>query len=308
MLHEHGDRARLVSGGTDLLPKMKRGQMEPEILVGLGHLVELRQVRVTDSGGFDLGAGVTLTEITSHPLLRAAYPGFVQAAALVSSPALRNAGTIGGNLCVDTRCNYYDESYEWRQAAGFCLKKDGDVCRVAPAFVTCRANASSDTAPVAIALGATVVLVGPTGEREVPVASLYQGDGKFYLTIAGDEVLTSLRLPAPGGWRSAYVKVRSRDTIDFPVVGVAVALQMNGPVVDAARIVLTAVGPQPLDVSEAAAPLLGRELDDALVEEVAAQGAKAARPVDNADLSYVWRKRITRKAIAQAIREASKAR
>jgi 4-hydroxybenzoyl-CoA reductase subunit beta len=308
MLHEHGGRARLVSGGTDLLPKMKRGQMEPEILVGLGHLDELRQVRATEAGGFDIGAGVTLTQIISHPQLRAAYPGFVQAAALVSSPALRNAGTIGGNLCVDTRCNYYDESYEWRQAAGFCLKKDGDVCRVAPAFLTCRAIASSDTAPVAIALGATVVLVGPEGERDVPVASLYQGDGKFYLTIAGDEVLTSLRLPASGGWRSAYVKVRSRDTIDFPVVGVAVALQMTGPVVDAARIVLTAVGPQPLDVSHTAEPLLGRELDDGLVEEVAAQGAKAARPVDNADLSYVWRKRVTRKAIEQAIREASTSR
>jgi 4-hydroxybenzoyl-CoA reductase subunit beta len=307
ILAEHGSRAMLLAGGTDLLPKMKRAQMEPEILVGLGHLDELRQVRASDSGGFDIGAGVTLTQVTSHPQLRAAYPGYVQAAALVSSPALRNAGTIGGNLCVDTRCNYYDMSYEWRQAAGFCLKKDGDVCRVAPAFATCRANASSDTAPVAIALGATVVLVGPQGEREVPVASLYQGDGKYYLTKAADEVLTSLRLPEPDGWRCAYVKVRSRDTIDFPVVGVAVALQMRGPVVGAARIVLTAVGPQPLDVSHAAEPMLDRELDDALIAEVAAQAAKPARPLDNTDLSYVWRKRITRKAIEQAIREASNA-
>jgi 4-hydroxybenzoyl-CoA reductase subunit beta len=306
-LAEHGSRARLVAGGTDLLPKMKRGQMEPEVLVGLGHLDELRQVRATDSGGFDIGAGVTLSQVASHPRLRAAYPGYALAAARVASPALRNAGTIGGNLCVDTRCNYYDMSYEWRQAAGFCLKKDGDVCRVAPAFATCRANASSDTAPVAIALGATVVLVGPAGEREVPVASLYQGDGKVYLTKAADEVLTSLRLPEPDGWRCAYVKVRSRDTIDFPVVGVAVALKLTGPVVDACRIVLTAVGPAPLDVSHAAEPMLGRELDDGVIEEVAAQAAKTARPVDNADLSYVWRKRITRTAIEKAIREASNA-
>jgi len=305
VLAEYGSRARLVAGGTDLLPKMKRGQMEPEVLVGLGHLDELRQVSATDDGGFDIGAGVTLSQVTSHPQLRAAYPGYVRAAALVSSPALRNAGTIGGNLCVDTRCNYYDMSYEWRQAAGFCLKKDGDTCRVAPAFATCRAIASSDTAPVAIALGAAVVLVGPEGEREAPVASLYQDDGKYYLTKAADEVLTSLRLPAPDGWRSSYVKVRSRDSIDFPVVGVAVALQMTGPVVDACRIVLTAVGPAPLDVSDAAEPLLGRELDDAVIEEVAAEAAKPAKPLDNADLSYVWRKRITRKAIEQAIREAS---
>ena len=304
VLAQYGSRAMLVAGGTDLLPKMKRGQMEPEVLVGLGHLDELRQVRARDDGGFDIGAGVTLSEVTAHPQLRAAYSGYVQAAALVSSPALRNAGTIGGNLCVDTRCNFYDQSFEWRQAAGFCLKKGGDTCLVAPAFTTCRAVASSDTAPVAIALGATVVLVGPEGEREVPVASLYQDDGKLYLTKSADEVLVSLRLPAPDGWRSSYVKVRSRETIDFAVVGVAVALRMSDLVVDACRMVLTAVGPAPLDVSYAAEPLLGRELDDAVIEEIAAAAAKPARPVDNADLSYVWRKRITRKAIEQAIHEA----
>lgn len=305
VLAEYGSRARLVAGGTDLLPKMKRGQMEPEVLVGLGHLDELRQVRATADGGFDIGAGVTLSQVASHPQLLAAYPGFVRAVALVSSPALRNAGTIGGNLCVDTRCNYYDQSYEWRQAAGFCLKKDGDTCQVAPAFATCRAVASSDTAPIAIALGATVVLVGPQGEREMPLASLYQADGKLYLTKSADEVLVSLRLPAPDGWRSSYVKVRSRDSIDFAVVGVAVALKMTGPVVDACRIVLTAVGPAPLDVSHAAEPLLGRELDDAVIQEVAALAARPAKPLDNADLSYVWRKRMTRNATEQAIREAS---
>jgi 4-hydroxybenzoyl-CoA reductase subunit beta len=279
--------------------------MEPEILVGLGHLRELREIRATDEGGFDIGAGVTLTQVTSHPQLRTAYPGYVRAASLVSSPALRNAGTIGGNLLVDTRCNYYDMSYEWRQAVGFCMKKGGDVCRVAPAFTTCRAIASSDTAPVAIALGATVVLVGPQGEREVPLASMYQDDGKLYLTKAADEVLICLRLPPPGRWRSSYVKVRSRGSIDFPLVGVAVALEMNGPVVDACRIVLTAVASQPLDVSSCAGPMLGRVLDDAVIQEVAAKAAKPAKPLDNADLSYVWRKRVTSKAIEQAIREAA---
>jgi 4-hydroxybenzoyl-CoA reductase subunit beta len=305
ILAEHGSRAKLVAGGTDLLPKMKRGQMEPEILVGLGHLAELRQVRATEDGGFDIGAGVTLSEVIDHPHLGAAYPGYIRAAALVSSPALRNAGTVGGNLCVDTRCTYYDQSYEWRQAAGFCLKKGGDVCRVAPAFTHCRAIASSDTAPVAIALGATVVLLGPQGEREVPLASMYRDDGKLSLTKADDEVLTTLRLPEPGRWRCSYVKVRRRDSIDFPVVGVAVALQMSGLVVDACRIVLTAVASQPLDVSDAAEPLVGRELDDSVIEQVAAKAARPAKPIDNADLSYVWRKRITRKAIEEAIREAS---
>ncbi len=305
VLSEYGSRARVVAGGTDILPKMKRGQMEPEVVIGLGHLNELRGIRATEDGGFEIGACVTLSEVVASPELRAAYPGYVHAAALVSTPALRNSGTIGGNLCVDTRCNYYDESYEWRKALGFCMKKDGNICRVAPASATCRAIASSDTAPAAISMGATVVLVGPNGQREVPVESLYQDDGQFYMTKAPDEILTSLRMPSPGRWKSSYVKVRNRGSIDFPLVGVAAAIQMSGSVVEACRIVITAVGPQPLDVSQAAGALVGREIDDALLEEVATEAAKPARPLDNADLSYVWRKRMTRRAIEQAIREAA---
>ena len=305
ILSEYGDRARVVAGGTDLVPKMKRGQIEPEVVVGLGHLDELRQIRPTEDGGFEIGACVTLTEVVSNPILRSAYPGYVKAAGLVSSPALRNSGTIGGNLCVDTRCNYYDESYEWRKALGFCMKKDGDICRVAPASATCRAIASSDTAPAAISMNATVVLAGTNGKREVPVASLYQDDGQFYITKAVDEILVSLRMPEPGKWRSSYVKVRSRGSIDFPLVGAAAAVRMNGSLVEACRIVITAVGPQPLDVSQAAEPLLGKAIDPAILEEVATDAAKPARPLDNADLSYVWRKRMTRRAIEQAIREAA---
>lgn len=306
LLAEHGHRAMLIAGGTDLVPKMKRGQMEPEILIGIGHLTELRRVRVREDGGCEIGAGVTLSQVISDARLQAAYPGYARAAALVSSPALRNSGTIGGNLCIDTRCNYYDMSYEWRQAVGFCMKKDGDVCRVAPASASCRAIASSDTAPVAIALGATVVLAGPEGrKREVPVASLYQDDGQFYLTKAPDEVLESLRLPAPGNWSSSYVKVRRRGSIDFPLVGVAAALQMAGPIVQGCRIVLTAVGSQPFDVSAAAEPLLDAEVEDGVLADVAVAAAKRAKPLDNADLHYVWRRQMTRKAIEQAIREAA---
>jgi len=305
ILSEYGPRARIVAGGTDLLPKMKRGQIEPEVVVGISHLPELRQIRATEDGGFEIGACVTLTEVVASPALQTAFKGYARAAALVSSPALRNSGTIGGNLCVDTRCNYYDESYEWRKALGFCMKKDGNICRVAPASATCRAIASSDTAPAAIAMKGTVRLVGPNGEREVPVESLYQDDGQFYLTKAADEILVSLKMPSPGSWRSSYVKVRNRGTIDFPLVGAAAALQMNGPIVEDCRIIITAVGPQPLDVSQAARPLFGRAIDDAILEEVAAEAAKPARPLDNADISYVWRKRMVRRAVEQAIKEAA---
>lgn len=306
LLAEHGSRAMVIAGGTDLLPKMKRGQMEPELVIGLGHLDELRQISSIDGGGYEIGACVTLSEVASNPTLKAAYPGYVQAASLVSSPALRNSGTIGGNLCVDTRCNYYDESYEWRKALGFCMKKDGNICRVAPASATCRAIASSDTAPSAISLNATAVLIGPGGRREVPVASLYRDDGQFYMTKGANEILVSLRLPSSENWGSSYVKVRSRGSIDFPLVGAAAAVKMSGSLVEDCRVVITAVGPQPLDVSEAAGGLRGRDLDPTLVAEIAAEAAKPARPLDNADLSYVWRKRMTRRAIEQAILQASK--
>lgn len=305
MLSEYGARARIVAGGTDIVPKMKRGQIEPEIVVGISHLDELRHIRGTEDGGFEIGACVTLTEAASNLALRSAYPGYVRAAALVSSPALRNSGTVGGNLCVDTRCNYYDESFEWRQALGFCMKKDGNICRVAPASATCRAIASSDTAPAAISMNATVVLAGPNGRREVPVSSLYQDNGQFYMTKSVDEILVSVHMPAPGNWKSSYVKVRSRGSIDFPLVGAAAALEMDGMIVKACRIVITAIGPQPLDVSEAGAPLLGKAIDTSTLEQVATEAAKPARPLDNADLSYVWRKRMTRRAIEQAIREAA---
>lgn len=312
LLAEHGDQAMLVAGGTDLVPKMKRGQLTPTLLVGVGHLAELGHVSASDRG-VEIGAGVTLARVAADARLGAAYPGYVQAAASVSSPALRNAGTIGGNLCVDTRCNYYDMSFEWRQALGFCMKKDGDVCRVAPASTYCRAIASSDTAPVAIALGATVVLVGPGGQRrELAAADLYQDDGRCYLTKQPGEVVESLRLPPPGGWRSAYVKVRRRHAIDFPLGGAAVALATTGPIIEACRIVLTAVGPRPLDVSAAAEPLVGRPLaevlgdDVGLLAEVAAAAVKPAKPLDNADLHYVWRKQMTRRAVEQAIRQAAR--
>src|SRR5207302_9987881 len=215
---------------TDLYPKLKRRQFEIEALIGLDFLD--RRI-----DGDTIGAGATLADIASH----AGVPrGYGQAAGLVSSPPLRNAGTAGGNLCVDTRCNYYDMPDEWRKAIGYCLKKDGDICLVAPSSPRCWAVSSSDTAPMAIALGATVVLAGPDGEREVPVASLYKDDGIEYLAKRPFEVVTEVRLPPPNGTRSAYVKLRRRGSIDFPIAGAAVAIDLDGGVVTSCRIVLSA--------------------------------------------------------------------
>jgi 4-hydroxybenzoyl-CoA reductase subunit beta len=302
---ELGSRAMLVAGGTDLFPKLKRRQFEPDTLVGLGHLRQLRGVRGDAAAGFEVGALVTLAEAQRHRGLAAAYPGYAEAAGLVSSPPLRNAGTIGGNLCVDTRCNYYDMTYEWRRSIGFCMKKDGDICLVAPGSPRCWAVSSSDTAPVAIALGATATLAGPAGERELPVASLYRDDGVDYLAKQPYEVLTSLRLPPADGIRSAYVKLRRRGSIDFPIAGAGVALRLGGSVVEWARIVLSGVGSRPVEAPAAAAFLAGRELTREVIIEVAELAAKPAKPLDNADLNHFWRKRMVRVVVEQAIEKAA---
>src|SRR6202040_1297421 len=167
-------------------------------------------------------------QAAADPALRAALPGFAQAAGLVSSPPLRNAGTVGGNLCVDTRCNYYNQTFEWRKSIGFCMKKDGDICLVAPSSPRCWAVSSSDTGPMAMALEGVVTLAGADGERELPVAALYRDDGIDYMAKQPNEVVTALRLPEIEGNHSAYVKLRRRGSIDFPIAGDAVPLHLGG--------------------------------------------------------------------------------
>jgi 4-hydroxybenzoyl-CoA reductase subunit beta len=229
------------------------------------------------------------------------FSGYTEAAGLVSSPPLRNAGTIGGNLCVDTRCNYYDMTYEWRKAIGFCMKKDGDICLVAPGSPRCWAVSSSDTGPMAMALEGLVTLASAGGERELPVSALYRDDGIDYMAKQPSEVVTALRLPHIEGNHSAYVKLRRRGSIDFPIAGAAVALQMEGDVVRSCRIVLSAVASHPLEARAADEFLTGKALDEETVRAVAEIAAKPAKPLDNADLTHFWRKRMVRVVVEQAI-------
>ena len=298
MAAELGPRAMFVAGGTDLLPKLKRRQFDIDTVIGLDFLAPeihngLREVAI--------GAGVTLAGASIDAHLNTNFRGYAEATGLVSSPPLRNVGTIGGNLCVDTRCNYYDMTHEWRKAAGFCMKKDGDICLVAPSSPRCWAVSSSDTAPMAMALEGMVSLSGPEGEREIPVAALYQDDGILYMTKHPAEVITWLHLrPAPGT-RSAYVKLRRRGSIDFPIAGAAVAAQLDGETVIGCRIVLSAVASHPLEATAAEAFLKGKTLDAETVREAAEMAAKPAKPLDNADLSHFWRKRMVRVVVEQAL-------
>jgi 4-hydroxybenzoyl-CoA reductase subunit beta len=302
MAADLGPRAMFVAGGTDLFPKLKRRQFEVETLIGLDFLP--RGIRDGSPGSITVDAGVTLSEAAGDEHLNKRVAGYAEAAGLVSSPPLRNAGTIGGNLCVDTRCNYYDMTYEWRKAAGFCLKKDGDICLVAPSSPRCWAVSSSDTAPMAIALDGVVILTGPDGERELPVAALYRDDGIDYMAKQPSEVVTSLRLAADQKTSTAYVKLRRRGSIDFPVAGAAVALQLDGDTVSHCRIVLSAVASHPLEAPAAEDFLKGRKIDADAIREAAEIAAKPAKPLDNADLSHFWRKRMVRVVVEQALRKA----
>src|ERR1700694_4811328 len=268
-----GPRAMFVAGGTDLFPTLKRRQFEIDTLIALDFLP-----REVHNGSTEcvVGAGVTLAAASMDEHLHQNFAGYAEGAGVGASPPLRNAGTAGGNLCVDTRCNYYDMTYEWRKAAGFCMKKDGDICLVAPSSSRCWAVSSSDTAPMAIALGGVVSLTGPDGERELPVSVLYRDDGIDYMGKQPTEVITSLRVPTDPATRTAYVKLRRRGSIDFPIAGAAVAVQLDGDVVVSCRIVLSAVASHPLEATAAEEFLKDRRVGAETSRETAELAAKPA--------------------------------
>jgi 4-hydroxybenzoyl-CoA reductase subunit beta len=305
MLSDHSpEEAMPVSGGTDLYPNMKRRQFEPKVLVGLRALPGNRGVSGSAAKGITLGGLATLTSLESDALLLAHYPAIASAAGLVSSPILRNMGTVGGNLCIDTRCTYYNQTYEWRSAIHFCMKKDGEICWVAPSSPRCWAVSSSDTAPVFIAYDAECTLVGPEGERRVPVRSLYRHDGIDFLSKKREEILTEIHVPPVNGLRATYRKLRRRDSIDFPILGVAAAIRTSGDgTVETARIVLTAVESAPVVAADAESSLVGRKLDDETIEQAAAIAYRPAKPLDNTDLTHAYRKKMARVEVARALRE-----
>jgi 4-hydroxybenzoyl-CoA reductase subunit beta len=293
ILAGEGPKAMLIAGGTDLVPNMKRRQMAPKILVSTRKINELR------NNGHALGAGTTLTAIVNDKHLPM---GLRQAAHLVATVHLRNMGTIGGNLCLDTRCNYYNQNYEWRKAIDFCLKKDGDICWVATASKRCVAASSTDCAPALMAIGAKVKLVSANGEREVALEDFYNNDGIDYLRRTPDEILTAISFRKDV--KSTYWKLRRRGAFDFPVLGVGAALRTSGDgIVEEARIALGAVASRPFLVEKATEFLVGKKLTDEVIAEAAKLVASRAKPMDNADLDLYWRKDVSFQFAEYALKE-----
>jgi len=297
MKADAGPDAMFVAGGTDLYPNMKRRHQEPKTVISLMGIPELRRFESTT-----LGACLTLSELTAGPpdRLTAAVS---TAARLVSTPLLRNMGTLGGNLCLDTRCNYYNQTYEWRKSIDFCMKKDGHICWVAPSSPRCWAVSSSDLAPVMVAIGAEYRLLGPQGERVVPAGRFYHNDGINYLTKQPDEILVDVRLPKPNGWDAVYHKLRRRGSFDFPVLGVAVWIQWNRKTVADARIVLGGVASYPQEVPEAAAALRNMTLGAETIAAAAEAAYRPSKPMDNTDFDLSWRKQMTRVYVARALQQ-----
>src|SRR5919206_2244659 len=244
-----------------------------------------------------------------HPVIVRHYPAVAHAAEVVSTPLLRNMGTIGGNLLLDTRCNYYDQTYEWRKAISFCMKRDGEICWVAPSSPRCWAVQSSDGVPVAVAIGAEVSLASARGERRIPAAALYRNDGIDYLTKAPDELLVAYHLPAVDGWRATYHKLRRRDSFDFPVLGVAARAELaDDGTVKSARIVLGAVASYPMEVPAAAEAIVGGRLDATTIGAAADAAHRPAKPMDNTDFTLAWRKEMVRVYVQRALEELASTR
>jgi 4-hydroxybenzoyl-CoA reductase subunit beta len=307
ILAHEGPQARPVAGGTDLWPNMKRGLQKTGVVASLMDIDELAAVE-RRPGELEIGATATLSDIVDHPEVRVTYPMLARAVASISSPPLRNMATLGGNLLIDTRCTYYNQSEEWRRSIDYCLKETGTVCWVAPGSSKCWAHTASDSAPMLAALDARVVLRSTAGERALPILELYRDDGIDYLGKHAGEILTRVLIPSGSDQarcRTAFWKLRRRGSIDFAVLSAAVAIWMAPDgVVSRARIILGAVASCPLLVAGAADSLIGRPLDRETIRIAAREARKAATPMDNTDLQAQWRgvmvERYTEAALSEA--------
>jgi 4-hydroxybenzoyl-CoA reductase subunit beta len=304
MKGDAGPAGMFVAGGTDLYPNMKRRQQTPATVISVTRLGELKGVIGSGETGLRIGAVVSLTSIVEHPVINRDYPVVARAAASISTPILRNMGTIGGNLLLDTRCNYYDQNYEWRKAINFCMKKDGEICWVAPSSPKCWAVQSSDLAPVMVALDARLRFASPDGERTVRAGEIYNNDGINYLRKKPNELLVEIILPARDRIRAAYAKLRRRGSFDFPVLGVAAAIRTEPDgTVTSAKLVLGGVAPSPVQVTEAEQALVGHKLDREHIEAAAEACYLKARPLDNTDFLMNWRKQMARPYAIKALKQ-----
>jgi 4-hydroxybenzoyl-CoA reductase subunit beta len=297
---------RLVAGGTDLWPNMKRRHQSAETVVSLMSIPGLDTI---DAGRSDIriGATTTLADVIRDDKVRERFPAFAKAVASISSPPLRNMGTIGGNLCVDTRCTYYNQTEEWRRSIDYCLKEEGKICWVATKSPRCWAHTASDSAPILCALDAKVKLVSASEERELSLHDMYVDDGIDYLSKQADEILTEVSIPGASDnshCESGFWKLRRRGSIDFSTLSVAAAVWRDDKdIVTRASMYLGAVGSAPMPVVEISSVFVGNKMTDDGIAEVAHAAHKIARPMDNTDFAASWRGKMTEQYVTALLRE-----
>ncbi len=318
LLHGREDAAP-IAGGTDLMPNMKHRLFTPRHLVGLRGVAEMQGVAFLDEAGcpvaegdagsrqLSLGAAVTLTELSRDPRVRRLFPSLAVAAGRVAGPQIRNQGTLGGNLCLDTRCTYYNQSFFWRQALGFCLKKDGEVCHVTKVGKKCVAAHSSDTAPVLITLRAVVELASTEGVRTVPVEEFFVADGKWNTVRRPDELLVRVRIPLPSPrLRTSYQKLRQRNSIDFPLLSLALAAEVaEDDTMEWVSLVVSALGSRPRTVTGLEKVAVGRRVAEA-AEVVAQQAYRQCHPLENLIVDPDWRRAMVPVYVRRAVEELAR--
>ncbi|HEX6883275.1 MAG TPA: FAD binding domain-containing protein [Planctomycetota bacterium] len=309
LLSEHGESAQLLAGGTDLVPNMKHELFTPKVVIALAGVPELHGVRVEPDGTLVLGALTTLDALAADARVRARAPALAQAASLVAGPQLRRMGTLGGNVMLDTRCQWYNQTYFWRSALGFCLKKDGTVCHVVAGGANCVAAASNDTAPALMSLDARLVLHGPAGRQELPIEELYTADGIHNKRVRG-AILAEVRVPpVPEGHRGAYGKLRERGSIDFPLLGIAARLDLSpAGEVRAAALCAVALQARPLRLRKAVQPLLGQRTGTpglaAAIDAAAELAHKQCHPLDNVPGEAEYRREMVPVYVRRTLRAA----
>jgi 4-hydroxybenzoyl-CoA reductase subunit beta len=304
-LSAYSNDIRIVAGGTDLIPSMRQRLFEPQYVLDIRQIAELRGIRQGDED-VEIGALTTLTAIERSEFLGQHYPVLREAAATVASPVLRNMGTIGGNICLDTRCLWYNQSLTWRKSCGFCIKKDGDLCHVAPGGTKCWAAFSGDTPPALLCLNAEVEIVGAAGRRRMALRDFYTCIGDGYRRLEPNELLTRVFLPkASADFRGVYRKLRIRGSIDYPLAGVAITLKRSNGHVSDARVAITAVNPAPMLVKGASQVLEGKIVDESVAEAVGDLAASTAKPLTTSALTPEYRREMIRVFTKRALLTAA---
>lgn len=304
-LEEHGENAKICAGGTDLIPNIKHGVQEPSVLVHIGQITSLCHITETDTH-IEIGAGTTLHQLASSPVIQKWVPGLATAADAVAGPQLRRMGTLGGNLCLDTRCLYYNQTYFWRESLGFCLKKDGSVCHVVEGGKRCVAAASNDTATMLLCLDTEIKIQNKSEQRWMPLADLYQANGAYNLTLEKGEMLCQVRVPKPAlqiKRLEGFAKLRHRKSIDYPMLSIGVRFDLDADaLIKKAHLIVNALAAKPRSIKISAWE--GKTLNSTTIEEIAAIAHKRANPLTNICDDTQWRKDMVSVYVKRAIHNA----